>query len=518
MRLAAFSCLLVGLTQGDFLASVAELFESQSVSDVEAWQARDSTIKALKVVKQEDRHTHQTASGFLLDTNGGFVGESYVLRSKESGKVLSVNLYPNGTGYILAQDTQWQRAASDVAVRELPAPRDFADTCGVKVPHARSGIIDKNDTFTIEDPTGEKDPQGNYLIDVVFIFSTKAKEVVENTLGMTLDEYGMLQQLIVETAWVNSGIEQLKLRVVDVEVWSEDVAVTEENALWVRDRTLTTLTNSGSDIVAYFTTGTEYGTSTASGFAGLESYYSLQFVDDLISWRHELGHNAGLGHCYEEDDGFAYKHGWNMQELGGTIMCGNTVSVYSNPDIVWDNKPAGDKNQADATRQWQDYKPLMSGYLKSKVPYDVLQPSFVLEGTMVYRTVGDNLIEWSVPKNIEKMVLRTFSGDLADGYNLYSVFVTSSCCEGVYQGNHRVSTVHLFAFDCPGEGLWRAYISGQGPTNFTISFFQSPESGPKESVVNQLYHVQGPSLSATPSTPTPEMASIEACNTSIELV
>eukprot|EP01056_Protomagalhaensia_sp_Gyna25_P001157 Protomagalhaensia_sp_Gyna_25__1156@NODE_1569_length_1725_cov_621_135824_g1276_i0_p1_GENE_NODE_1569_length_1725_cov_621_135824_g1276_i0NODE_1569_length_1725_cov_621_135824_g1276_i0_p1_ORF_typecomplete_len493_score77_53Reprolysin_4/PF13583_6/1_4e05Reprolysin_5/PF13688_6/5_5e05Reprolysin_3/PF13582_6/9_9e02Reprolysin_3/PF13582_6/0_00013Peptidase_M11/PF05548_11/0_00018Peptidase_M66/PF10462_9/0_0012Peptidase_M54/PF07998_11/0_0072Peptidase_M73/PF12389_8/3_7e03Peptidase_M73/PF12389_8/0_082Reprolysin_2/P len=464
---------------GDFARSGISVLSAEPEIDASLWREYNTRVQSLKsIYHSEDKH-YEVAAAHLIDQNHRVFGDTYVLQKKEDrSRIVTVTF--DDTGVWVAVPDLTSRSTGGVRIYEGPKS---GKECGggLKAKSQRVGIT--TNATAIENAEGEMDSDENYVIDVLMIFTLKAVETVLVDFGMVIQEYLSLQRAIVESAWKSSGIQKIRLRVVDYDVWSDEIAVTRDNALWVQENTQEIAAATGADLVAYFTTD-EQGLSDASGYAGIEDFWSLTLVTDLQSWRHEIGHNAGLNHCPEED-GFDYKHGWELvdqasdQAVGKTIMCGNTLSVYSSPEIEINGVAAGDADKADAARQWNDYKVLMSGRRNTTIPLDEIKPAWRIQGTVVNDNEGDNEVKWDVPAEVKAMVFRTYSAELVDEKNLYSVFIESDCCPGVYYGQHWPSVNHLMSFNDPTPGSWKAWLAGEGPTAFTISFYtEEPELSP----------------------------------------
>eukprot|EP01057_Protomagalhaensia_wolfi_P000432 Protomagalhaensia_wolfi_Nauph_80__431@NODE_1239_length_1638_cov_128_001251_g952_i0_p1_GENE_NODE_1239_length_1638_cov_128_001251_g952_i0NODE_1239_length_1638_cov_128_001251_g952_i0_p1_ORF_typecomplete_len507_score113_45Reprolysin_4/PF13583_6/5_8e06Reprolysin_3/PF13582_6/1_3e03Reprolysin_3/PF13582_6/0_0004Reprolysin_5/PF13688_6/0_0014Peptidase_M66/PF10462_9/0_005Peptidase_M11/PF05548_11/0_0039Peptidase_M54/PF07998_11/0_012Reprolysin_2/PF13574_6/0_17Peptidase_M10/PF00413_24/0_79_NODE_1239_length_16 len=463
----------------DFVQSGISVLSAESEVDASPWRQHNARVQNLKpVYRSEDDH-YDVAAAQLIDDKQRVFGDTYVLQKKEDpSRIITVT--HDDTGVWVAVPDLTTRSTGGVRIYE---GHKSGKECGggLKLKSTRAGIM--TESSRIENEEGEIDSDGSYVIDVLMIFTVKAVDTILAEFGMVIQEYISLQRAIVESAWLQSGIQKIRLRVIDYDVWSDEIAVTRDNALWVQENTQEIAASTGADLVAYFTTDDE-GLSEASGYAGIEDFWSLTLVTDLLSWRHEIGHNAGLNHC-PEDDGFDYKHGWELvdemseETIGKTIMCGNTLSVYSSPEIEINGVAAGDPDKADAARQWNDFKVLMSGRKNSTLPLDEIKPAWRVQGTMVYEKAGDNVLEWNVPEKVKAMVFRSYSEELIDEKNLYSVFIESDCCPGVYYGQHWPSVNHLMTFNDPTPGTWKAWLTGEGPTAFTISFYsEEPDLSP----------------------------------------
>ena len=125
----------------------------------------------------------------------------------------------------------------------------------------------------------------------------------------------------------------------------------------------------GPDFVA-FVQGFTGARGEAGGRAFLGGYLSDNGLrgssPPVAVFRHEVGHNVGGGHCPGDSNirGFPYAHGYNNGQRGQrTILCGNSLNMYSNPDIL-DSQgiPLGDPETADMARVWRERAETMSSH------------------------------------------------------------------------------------------------------------------------------------------------------------
>lgn len=118
------------------------------------------------------------------------------------------------------------------------------------------------------------------------------------------------------------------------------------------------------DLVAGFVKGTP-GVDTAVGWAYVGGRYSINYINSPTVFRHEVAHNAGGSHC---PDGKSHRFGYNNGRVG-TILCGNQVPFYSNPDLRdVQGIPLGDARTANMARVWRENAARMSAYSPAVVP------------------------------------------------------------------------------------------------------------------------------------------------------
>eukprot|EP01057_Protomagalhaensia_wolfi_P006172 Protomagalhaensia_wolfi_Nauph_80__6171@NODE_908_length_1894_cov_1202_366038_g649_i1_p1_GENE_NODE_908_length_1894_cov_1202_366038_g649_i1NODE_908_length_1894_cov_1202_366038_g649_i1_p1_ORF_typecomplete_len521_score87_71Reprolysin_4/PF13583_6/0_062Reprolysin_3/PF13582_6/1_8e04Reprolysin_3/PF13582_6/0_23Reprolysin_5/PF13688_6/0_23_NODE_908_length_1894_cov_1202_366038_g649_i12901852 len=445
------------------------------------WEMVNNSVAGVAPQRRVDDKGYDALFAELRDSRGLRIGETYIMKREGTGRIINLNIMSTGDQVLIVSDTTWSRGGSDEYVNVAIVPRsapDFMDKEEAAMeamkehPLYREPSADGRWKDDIEVADGEKDSDGRYVLDGLFIMSKNAEYYSMSYLGMTPEEYIDLNILLVTTAWRNSEIDNVKLRRVSIQIWQPDPTVSPDNTYWVRDVAVPYMDAVGADFVAYFTMGTENGDTWAEALAGVSDDYSLAMAQHYINWRHEFGHNGGNIHCWEEGGGFNF--GWELESLPdtpGTIMCGNGISMYSNPEISVQGIPAGDAEKADATRTWRDSIPAFSGSRKHLIPFEGDLPEYTLEGTMSKTNPRDNIIAWNVIANTRRMIVKTKGTNVVDYDARHAVFVHSDCCPGVYYGQDLFVSAHYLDIPCPQEGNWLAYISGIGPTNFTIEMY-----------------------------------------------
>ncbi len=196
------------------------------------------------------------------------------------------------------------------------------------------------------------DSQGRRLIDLLFVVSPGAVAEIEGN-GSTLDGYFQSLTDISNEALENSEIDTSFLRYIGAHVLlEEDFERTGLEPVLARDNINSVLgwlssyrEAYGADHVAMVvsTANTDGGANARS--PGYISSYSIDLLD-VGALRHELGHNMSAGHCNDGQSGVlsygfplgGYDANGNPISdsplIGGTAMCGNSVRMFSNPDIT----------------------------------------------------------------------------------------------------------------------------------------------------------------------------------------
>eukprot|EP01053_Blabericola_migrator_P006488 Blabericola_migrator_1__6487@NODE_3275_length_1890_cov_1790_665935_g2049_i0_p1_GENE_NODE_3275_length_1890_cov_1790_665935_g2049_i0NODE_3275_length_1890_cov_1790_665935_g2049_i0_p1_ORF_typecomplete_len475_score107_21Reprolysin_4/PF13583_6/0_00041Peptidase_M66/PF10462_9/0_028Peptidase_M10/PF00413_24/0_15Peptidase_M10/PF00413_24/3_6e03Reprolysin_5/PF13688_6/0_13Reprolysin_5/PF13688_6/5_5e03Peptidase_M54/PF07998_11/0_15_NODE_3275_length_1890_cov_1790_665935_g2049_i02591683 len=432
------------------------------------------------------------AYGLLVNSTNGMVGETFVFKNKKTGRIINPSFLLTRDEIVLVQDSSRTRGI-DVA-RVLVSPHsNFTeqDEAAVmaelwtKSPAYKRGTTRQEASTTAEEeftwgtdielPQGEM-VDGRYMLDGMFVFSYQAADYVSQIYSMTLEEFVGINVWLLKVAWENSNIDNAAVRVVSVQLWDWDSPVNVEAVGWLSGiGTETFLDPYGIDWFAVWTAGTAPGATSAEALTNIEGSFQLMIIDRLINFRHEIGHSAGINHCWDESDVPGYKYGWQLnpddETSPGTIMCGNGISIFSNPDIEIDGFPAGDVEKANAAKQWRDAVTIWSGQRKHIVPYDSEVPTDVEEGEVSSDPLTSQTVEFTVEADTKKIIFKTNAQDLVDERGHHSVFLNSDCCPGVYYGNKWQGTAHYLHIPCPAEGTWLAYVTGSTPINYTIETY-----------------------------------------------
>eukprot|EP01056_Protomagalhaensia_sp_Gyna25_P001068 Protomagalhaensia_sp_Gyna_25__1067@NODE_1518_length_1767_cov_1452_693866_g1232_i0_p1_GENE_NODE_1518_length_1767_cov_1452_693866_g1232_i0NODE_1518_length_1767_cov_1452_693866_g1232_i0_p1_ORF_typecomplete_len417_score66_11Reprolysin_4/PF13583_6/0_00065Reprolysin_3/PF13582_6/0_045Reprolysin_5/PF13688_6/0_38_NODE_1518_length_1767_cov_1452_693866_g1232_i0561306 len=336
------------------------------------WEVVNNSIGGVAPQHRLDDQGYDALFAELRDSRGLRVGETYVMKREDTGRIINLNIMSTGDQVLIVSDQAWSRGGSEEYVNVAVVPRSSPDF--MEKEEAAMQAMKEHPLYRDPNPDGrewkedvevqegEKDSDGLFVLDGLFIMSKNSEYYSMSYLGMTPEEYCDLNILLVTAAWRNSGIDNVKLRRVSIQIWQPDPAVNPDNTYWVRDIAPPYMDEVGADFVAYFTMGTESGGTSAEALAGVSDDYSLAMAEHYINWRHEFGHNGGNQHCWQEGGGFNF--GWELRTLPdspGTIMCGNGISVYSNPEIKLHGVPAGDPENADATRTWRESIQAFSG-------------------------------------------------------------------------------------------------------------------------------------------------------------
>lgn len=274
-----------------------------------------------------------------------------VVANQLTGKIVANILTDKGDFQILPANRNGEYRIRDLKIE----PMDCRET-GPENDSAPNNIATYR-TVCGSDCVNETDENGNYVIDVFMGYSDTAASVVVdiNAHALTLVE-------IVNMALANSLVTTTYLRLVGtgttVHNPGVESSVLTDCYIWFDTEIMTLAPDIIGNIQVRTSSGQPGGLGTVGGFQNVNSVVSTNTV-----FRHEIGHNAGGGHC--KGDGtaqgvFPYSYGYNNGNWR-TIMCGNDVNYYSNPDVL-DNQgnPIGHPDSADMARTWTERAHIMA--------------------------------------------------------------------------------------------------------------------------------------------------------------
>lgn len=193
----------------------------------------------------------------------------------------------------------------------------------------------------------EYDSDGVLMIDALFVLTEQAVEEIAS-LGETPDSFlawrlddlnGALERSLVDTSRVRHLGHHVLVEAdyARTGVWPGDTNSNIAQALpWLSDYRSTY----GADKILIVGSTAESQSGAAWGGGDVSSYWV-----EFLPINHEFGHCMGGGHCNEgdpdnynfgfplagyDDQGFPLEPGLT----GGTMMCGNSVNFFSNPDVT----------------------------------------------------------------------------------------------------------------------------------------------------------------------------------------
>lgn len=204
---------------------------------------------------------------------------------------------------------------------------------------------------------------GVYIIDLFVGYSTAA---VSSIGSANLTAYANDMVASVNNGLTNSEVDNVRLRLVGTGITSNNpgvvTSVLRDGPNWFASG----LSSSGADLLCVVQEPTN-APGSALGWGNKPGWVAVAAVNRTTVYRHEVGHNAGSGHC---DNGITpYAAGYDNGHWK-THMCGNKVNYYSNPDVLDDQgTPIGNPNTANNARLWRERAAAMSGRVVHVKPF-----------------------------------------------------------------------------------------------------------------------------------------------------
>ncbi|WP_256596706.1 MULTISPECIES: PKD domain-containing protein [unclassified Pseudomonas] len=247
--------------------------------------------------------------------------------------------------------------------------------------------------------------QGETVIDLLAGFSQKAADYIGDH-----EAFALAQVASVNRALQQSLVQGVRLRLVGTQVVAHDAPITVPSLNQIRNVFAEGMRRYSPDVVASFVVGTP-GVDTAVGWGHMPGRYTLNAITSSTVFRHELGHNIGGGHC---SDGKSYTWGYNNGRVG-TILCGNHVGYFSNPDVK-DSRgvPLGDADTANMARVWRERAARMSAYSPSVVPLEEERSTSILSQKVSLSSGQTRYFPVDVPEGTRRLVFSVVDGELTE--------------------------------------------------------------------------------------------------------
>ncbi len=251
----------------------------------------------------------------------------------------------------------------------------------------------------------DRNVQGETVIDLLAGFSQAAADYIGDH-----EAYALVQVASVNRALQQSKVQGVRLRLVGTQVVPKDVAITSPNVNQVRNVFAEGMRRYSPDVVASFVVGIP-GENTAVGWGQLPGRYTINSIKSSTVFRHELAHNIGGSHC---SDGSHYRFGYNNGRVG-TILCGNHVGYFSNPDVK-DSRgvPLGNATTANMARVWRENAALMSAYSPSVIPLEQEQSTSILNQKVSLASGQTRYFPVDVPEGTRRLVFSVVDGELTE--------------------------------------------------------------------------------------------------------
>lgn len=247
--------------------------------------------------------------------------------------------------------------------------------------------------------------QGETVIDLLAGFSQAAADYIGDH-----EAYALVQVASVNRALQQSKVQGVRLRLVGTQVVPQDAAITGTNLGQVSKVFAEGMRRYSPDVVASFVVGTP-GQDTAVGWGYINGRYTINSIKSATVFRHELGHNIGGNHC---SDGKSYRFGYNNGRVG-TILCGNHVGYFSNPDVK-DSRgvPLGNATTANMARVWRENAARMSAYSPSVVPLEQERSTSILNQKVSLASGQTRYFPVDVPEGTRRLVFTVVDGELTE--------------------------------------------------------------------------------------------------------
>ncbi|MFU3244652.1 carbohydrate-binding protein [Pseudomonas paraeruginosa] len=303
----------------------------------------------------------------------------------------------------------------------------------------------------------QRNAAGDLLIDVLAGFSRLSVAYVGDH-----EAYALAQVASVNQALDNSRVKGVRVRLVGTQVIDDDHRVNTDTLADLKNLFAEGMRQYSPDLVAAFFTGrgTGPGQNSAAGWAYTNGRYSVNAADGPTVFRHELGHNIGGSHC---PTGQGFNFGYNNGRIG-TIMCGNQLGYYSNPELK-DNQgvPIGDALTANMAQVWRNNAAKISAYAPSVVPVDDERATHVLhEGFSLARADSWKHFVVDVPAGTRRLAFGITSGPRHEPTGRTAIYLKRDGRPSETDFDHRSREGVVAALGVDEEAGGRWYVSVKG--------------------------------------------------------
>ncbi|HEN8800443.1 TPA: hypothetical protein U8251_003053 [Pseudomonas putida] len=272
-------------------------------------------------------------SGNLAEPLKGRIDGSLVVVTDKDGAITAIIDRPGRRGALFVDKTGSRRFVEEPAYDYLKA-----DTLKERAGPAQVPGADK--------------PDNDGQIDALMLFSTKALAV----LNADPVAFALAQLETSNLGLRNSQVGGVSLRLAGVRVTETDLPVDGTGLVKVRDMLTPLRPVYKHDINVGYFDNSPYG-----GMAYVPGSASVNSIHHPLAFRHEVGHNVGGNHC-NETGADNYRFGYQTSGGAHTMLCGNNIPYYSNPQVTYGGRPLGNARTADMARLWREEAGRMSGY------------------------------------------------------------------------------------------------------------------------------------------------------------
>ncbi|WP_165681719.1 PKD domain-containing protein [Metapseudomonas otitidis] len=301
----------------------------------------------------------------------------------------------------------------------------------------------------------DRNQAGEIVIDLLAGFSQKSANYIGDH-----EAYALAQVAVVNRALKQSQVEGVRLRLVGTQVIADDYPITPDSLAKLPRLFHDGMRQYSPDLMAGFLMG-KPGNDPALGWAYVNGRYSINYINSAVVFRHEMGHTAGGNHC---SDGKSHRFGYDNGRVG-TILCGNHVPFYSNPDLRdVQGIPLGDAGTANMARVWRENAARMSAYSPAVVPLaeeikrDVLNERISLAKDQWRHFVID------VPEGTRRLLVTTALGadhDRSDGRSQLLLRRGAQPSTTQFDARSTMNEHPFLARDNPAPGRWHLAIRAE---------------------------------------------------------
>ena len=223
----------------------------------------------------------------------------------------------------------------------------------------------------------EMDANGKYVIDIFIGYSNDAVNYLINN-GDTYQAHAARMVQTINQSLTNSLVDNVSMRLVGTSVKDHNTGINlnSDGLAYVSELFQDEIIETGADYIAMYQ---EYNNpksyNTAEGWGDTQGRKSINAIESENVLRHEVGHNFGSSHCSGGSDGFPYANGFN-NGVEKTIMCGNEILYYSNPQIILSGGAIGTESFNNNARLIKERASIIANIATHRIPYGSEDPCF----------------------------------------------------------------------------------------------------------------------------------------------
>ncbi|WXL27087.1 discoidin domain-containing protein [Ectopseudomonas mendocina] len=340
----------------------------------------------------------------------------------------------------------------------------------------------------------ERNASGDIVIDLLAGFSKKSAQYIGDP-----EAYALGQVISINRAILQSQIRGVRVRLVGVQVVAEDTAITTPALAQVKERFAEGIKQYSPDIVASFVRGVS-GEDTAAGWGYVNGVYTLNQISGPTVFRHEIAHNIGGNHC---SDGSSYRFGHNNGRVK-TILCGNQIPYYSNPDLTDSQGVAiGNAQTANMARVWRENAAKMSAYAPAVVPMNGEQPTRLVAEALSLAKNEIRYFPLDIPVGTQRLLFTAVPGEGYESqknvqFHLKKDQPPTSTDYDYVSHNSRIASLSV---NNPAAGRWYLSLQAEKDTRAENLIVEAYAFAQKEETAKARYirFVANSSIDGTPT-------------------